>query len=135
MSSKDDESGYWDAARCSYIKVWTQGLRVLLGWTEVDTLKWAKQWDESLSEESRIFYHRPPEEWMAFVVASSSVDRTTNKKCDGRGLNKLAKLVAEAIQSSSPQKDVDAYTDEDWFEAGLRVDAVLRRHGRALGEN
>jgi hypothetical protein len=134
MNSPNDEQRYWEEARNSYIKVWIKGLRAILGWSESHTLGWAEKWNDALDEQAGIFYHSPPEEWMAFEIVPERLKRALRDKPAGGKFYRMKELVAEAIRKSAPPKDVDAYDDQDWAEARRRVEAVLREHGEVINE-
>ena len=133
MGVEADEHEFWRQAKDSYLRTWTNGLGALLQWSEAATLEWAKQWSDSLDHRIRVFYHTAPEQWMAYALIPPQLrERFLSRRGGGLDLKRLVWRLTEAIQDSTPNKDVVEYDAGDWEKAKASVEAILSEYGEGL---
>ena len=120
-----------------YLRIWVDGLKAMLGWSEERTLVWAKKWEKSLDEESQIFYHQSPEGWMARVlIPEALLASLLSGPRGGLDVKHLVCRLANAIQADRPLMNIDEnYTDEEWANAKARVQNILKEFGEPLPES
>ncbi|MFO0890871.1 MAG: hypothetical protein U0790_17225 [Isosphaeraceae bacterium] len=131
----EEEELYWNDAKRCYFRIWTCALKILLGWPEQQTLEWATKWGDSLDEPTtRIFYHRPAEEWMAHELVPGRLRAKILQGGPGSGhdLLRLEWRLAYCIQDAIEGKQVEDYSDSDWRLIAERLDAILAEYGEEL---
>ena len=63
-----------------YISVWVKGFRVLKGWTEQETIKWAHQWNNMMEDEKSMFYHDDPVSYLVEGIVPRKLRLRLQKK-------------------------------------------------------
>lgn len=129
----EEKELYWHDTKQCYLRTWALGLKMLLGWTEQQTMKWATKWEDSLDEPTRLFYHRPAEEWMAHELVPEQLKRKILQE-GGSGLDvlQLEWRLMYCIQDTIVGKEVEDYNDSDWRLTAEPLNAILGEYGEKL---
>jgi len=134
LITPEEEEPYWDYAKRCYLRIWTCGLKMLLGWPEQQTLKWATKWGDSLDEPTRSFYHRSAEYWMAPEIVPERLRAKILQGGPGSGhdLQRLEWRLIGCIYQAIDGKQVEDYHDSDCRLIAERLDAILGEYGEKL---
>ncbi|HEU5400232.1 MAG TPA: hypothetical protein VFU86_02680 [Terriglobales bacterium] len=111
-----------------YLRYWTLVFDELLGWSEAQTRKWARKWDDDLNgRKGSMFYHEDPYYYALPVVIHESLPPA---QAEARRSMALFTDVLRAIQSHGSEPIwLSPY---DWDAARERVNAVLIVSGGRL---
>jgi hypothetical protein len=114
--------------RDEYLRYWMLLFRELLGWTEAQTLDWARSYDSDLNgAHNQLFYHEDPYYYALPEVVRQSVPP---EQTQGWPLIDLTGDVCKAIRSHGSEPIwLSPY---DWDAARSRVNVVLDKVGGRL---
>lgn len=103
-----------------YVKVWIKALKVMLGWSETKTLKWAEKWEDELTgADSGLFFNGTPGSYILNLLIPDSIR-------DGLSSLEVGHL-RETLLCVIERQDCFCYwrPNFDWKKVKQRVDAFL----------
>jgi hypothetical protein len=113
-----------------YLDVWKALFRVFLGWSDAETLQWAKRWtatdgSDPLDDPDDIFYHETPQYWATNTLIP-----------DG-----LRERISHSDWLDLQQRVRHAFWDEhymhfpldtDWRPYRAKIEQILAEYGASL---
>ncbi|SIO67810.1 hypothetical protein SAMN05444166_8452 [Singulisphaera sp. GP187] len=120
----------WQELSRTYLKVWIDALRALLGWSREHAAewfreKWGNRFDADDLSVRELFYHRPPEYYIAAQLTRELVTRPITGQPRVRLLARLAKAMRDPEEWTA----IEDYGDADWQAVRQRVGLVLSDYG------
>ena len=102
-----------------YVQTWVAGLRALLGWSEAETMRWAKRWEKGLNGIEAGFYNETPGWYLSSLLISDSIK-------EGLTGTELT-LLKETLMCIIEGQDSHCYgrSDFDWHMVKQRVAKFL----------
>jgi hypothetical protein len=105
--------------------IWKGILSELLGWSEEETHQWATKFEEYLQDSHDIFFHRPPQYWLTWVLIPDSLKQRLKKL-------EVVDLERRLVEEFGGDKVYDMPLDTDWKPYREKVQGLLAEYGAEL---
>lgn len=108
-----------------FIETWKGMLRVFLGWSDRDVMRWAARFHEFMDNPDDIFYHESPQYWIKRLLIPEELRvRLT--------LHDLIRLEGRILAAFNDEHHYYFPLAIDWRPYRSKIDSILSEYGAHL---